>query len=322
MAQCTIGAALASALLVAAPLAASAQDYPNKPVRAIATMGAGGLSDIFIRAIGTELQKRWGQTLVVENRFGGMHNIGARACTDAAPDGYTICIIYSDPLAFNPHLFKKLPFEEKGLQPVTNLFYLLQMLVVSADLNVKTIDELVALSKSKPGTLSYASGTHTIALYMDKLKQEKGADWVRVPFRGGADVVNGLLGGTTPIAILGEGNVIPHIRSGKIVPLAMVNNIKSETFPNVPTLAELGYQGPPSRDWFGLFMPAGTPLAIVDKVSKDVAEIVNQPEFKARHLTARSLVAATGTPAEFAVQIKKDRDAAEIVIKGLGMEPQ
>jgi tripartite-type tricarboxylate transporter receptor subunit TctC len=315
-----IAAPFAAALLAAMP--AAAQDYPSKPLRAITTMGAGGLSDIFIRAIGQELQKRWGQTLIVENRPGGMHNIGARACAESPPDGYTICIIYSDPLAFNPHLFKKLPFDDNGQQPVTNLFYLLQMLAVSSDLNVKTMDELVALSKAKPGTLNYTSGTHTVALYMDKLKQDKGADWVRVPFKGGADAVNAVLGGTTQIAILGEGNVIPHIKSGKMTPIVMVNNLKSPNFPNVPTLAEIGYQGPPSRDWFGLFMPAGTPPALVDKVSKEISSIVNEPEFKARHLTARSLVAATGTPAQFAEQIKKDRAAAETVIKGLGMQPQ
>jgi tripartite-type tricarboxylate transporter receptor subunit TctC len=193
---------------------------------------------------------------------------------------------------------------------------------VSSDLNVKTMDELVALSKAKPGTLYYTSGTHTVALYMDKLMQDKGADWVRVPFKGGADAVNAVLGGTTQIAILGEGNVIPHIKSGKMTPIVMVNNLKSPNFPNVPTLAEIGYQGPPSRDWFGLFMPAGTPPALVDKVSKEISSIVNEPEFKARHLTARSLVAATGTPAQFAEQIKKDRAAAETVIKGLGMQPQ
>ena len=314
--------ATAAALCAQAPVTASAQDYPTRPIRAITTMAAGGLSDIFIRAIGQELQKRWGQSLIVENRPGGMHNIGARACQEAPPDGHTICIIYSDPLAFNPHLFTKLPFEESGLQPVTNLFHLLQALVVSSDVKVRTMDELVALSKAKPGSMSYTSGTHTVALYMDRLKAEKGADWVRVPFKGGADAVNAVLSGTTPIAILGEGNVISQIQAGKIAPIVMVNNLRSENFPNVPTLADIGYKGPPSRDWFGLFVPAGTPKPLVDKLSKEIASIVNEPEFKARHLTARSLVSATNTPAEFAEQIKADRAAAGVVIKGLGMQPQ
>lgn len=314
--------AAAAALCAQPTIEAAAQSYPSRPIRAITTMSAGGLSDIFIRAIGQALQTRWGQSLIVENRPGGMHNIGARACQEAPPDGYTICIIYSDPLVFNPHLFKQLPFDEKGLQPVTNLFHLLQTLAVSSDINAKTVDELVALSKAKPGTMSYTSGTHTVALYMDLLKAEKGADWVRVPFKGGADAVNAVLSGTTQIAILGEGNVISQIQSGKMTPLVMVNNLRSENFPNVPTLAEVGYRGPPSRDWFGLFVPAGTPKALVETLSKEIASIVNEPEFKSRHLSARSLVSATNTPAEFAEQIKTDRAAAEVVIRGLGMLPQ
>ena len=107
-----------------------------------------------------------------------------------------------------------------------------------------------------------------------------------------------------------------------MTPLVMVNNLRSENFPNVPTLAEVGYRGPPSRDWFGLFVPAGTPKALVETLSKEIASIVNEPEFKSRHLSARSLVSATNTPAEFAEQIKADRAAAEVVIKGLGMLPQ
>ena len=317
-----IAVALAAAVSIHLPVSATAQDYPSRPIRAIATMSAGGLSDIFIRAVGQELQKRWGQPLIVENRPGGTHNIGARACQDAAPDGYTICIIYSDPLVFNPHLFKKLPFDESGLQPVTNLFHLLQTLAVSVETNARTMDDLVALSKAKPGTMSYTSGTHTVALYMDRLKAEKGADWVRVPFKGGADAVNAVLGGSTQIAILGEGNVIAQIKAGKMTPIVMVNNLRSENFPDVPTLADIGYKGPPSRDWFGLFVPAGTPRPLVERLSKEVGAIVNDPEFKARHLTARSLVSATGTPAEFAEQIKKDRADAEVVIKGLGLQPQ
>jgi tripartite-type tricarboxylate transporter receptor subunit TctC len=251
-----------------------------------------------------------------------MHNIGARACQDAPPDGYTICIIYSDPLVFNPHLFRKLPFELNALQPVTNLFHLLQTLAVSTDLNVRNMDELVALSKAKSGTMSYTSGTHTVALYMDRLKTDKQADWVRVPFKGGADAVNAVLGGSTQIAILGEGNVLPQIKAGKMTPLVMVNNLRSDNFPNVPTLADIGYSGPPSRDWFGLFVPRGTPGPIVDRLAKEMAAIVNESNFTAQHLTARSLVSATGSPAAFAEQIKSDRATAETVINGLGMRPE
>ena len=300
-----------------------AQDYPTRPIKALTTTSAGGISDIFMRALGDELLKRWGQPIVVENRPGGMQNVGARACTEAPPDGYTICILNAEPIAYNQFLLKNMPFDpDKGLLPVTNLYHLIQTLVVNSKLNVKTIDELIALSKAKAGTLNYVTASVPLALYMETLKKEKGADWVRVPFKGGGEAVNAVMSGSTPIALIGEGNVIGQIRAGTMTPLVMVNNIKSPNFPNVPTLAETGYAGTPSRSWYGLFMSAGTPKPIVDKLAKEVASIVNDPAFRERHLTARSLVPAINTPEQFAQDIKKDRATAQQVVKEAGLEPQ
>jgi tripartite-type tricarboxylate transporter receptor subunit TctC len=308
-------------MAVAGP--ALAQDYPTRPVRALTTTSAGGISDIFMRALGDELLKRWGQPIVVENRPGGMQNLGARACTEAPPDGYTICILNAEPIAYNQFLLKNMPFDpEKGVQPVTNLYHLIQTLVVNAQLNVKTIDELIALSKAKPGTLNYVTAAVPLALYMETLKKEQGADWVRVPFKGGGEAVNAVLSGSTPIALIGEGNVIGQIRAGTMTPLVMLNNIRSPNFPDVPTLAESGYTGPPSRSWYGLFTPAGTPRPIVDKLANAVASIVDDPAFRERHLSARSLVPAINTPEQFAAEIKRDRALAEAVVKAAGLEPQ
>jgi tripartite-type tricarboxylate transporter receptor subunit TctC len=308
-------------MAVAGP--ALAQDYPTRPVRALTTTSAGGISDIFMRALGDELLKRWGQPIVVENRPGGMQNLGARACTEAPPDGYTICILNAEPIAYNQFLLKNMPFDpEKGVQPVTNLYHLIQTLVVNAQLNVKTIDELIALSKAKPGTLNYVTAAVPLALYMETLKKEQGADWVRVPFKGGGEAVNAVLSGSTPIALIGEGNVIGQIRAGTMTPLVMLNNIRSPNFPDVPTLAETGYTGPPSRSWYGLFTPAGTPRPIVDKLANAVAAIVDDPTFRERHLSARSLVPAINTPEQFAAEIKRDRALAEAVVKAAGLEPQ
>jgi tripartite-type tricarboxylate transporter receptor subunit TctC len=300
-----------------------AQEYPARPIKVLTTTSAGGISDIFMRALGDELLKRWGQPIVVENRPGGMQNLGARACSEAAPDGYTICILNAEPVAYNQFLIKNMPFDpEKGLQPVTNLYHLIQTLVVNSQLNVKTVDELIALSKAKPGTLSYLTASVPLALYMETLKREQGADWVRVPFKGGGEAVNAVLSGSTPIALIGEGNVIGQIRAGTMTPLVMVNNIKSPNFPNVPTMAETGYSGVPSRSWYGLFTPAGTPKPIVDKLANEVASIVNDPAFRERHLTARSLVPAVNTPAQFAEEIDKDRAAARQVVSDAGLQPQ
>jgi tripartite-type tricarboxylate transporter receptor subunit TctC len=315
-------AALATAALC--PHAFAQDNYPNRTVRIITTNSAGGISDVFGRALGEELHKIWGQAVIIDNRPGGMNNTGTRACSEAQPDGYTLCIVNADPLAYNQFLLKTMPFKpETAVTPVTNLYYLIQMLVVNADLKVKNTDELIALSRAKPGTLSYLAATPPLMLYMEAMKKERGADWVRVPFRGGGEAVNAMMSGTTPIALLGEANVIGHIQAGKMTPLAMVNNIKSPNFPNVPTLAETGYKGAVSESWYGLFVPPGTPKPIIDRVMRDVAKVVSDPAFIQRHLTQRSLVPALSKSSdEFAELIKRDRTVAERVVKAAGLEPQ
>jgi tripartite-type tricarboxylate transporter receptor subunit TctC len=313
----------AAFIAFALPTVAAAQDYPTRPIKAITTTSAGGLSDLFMRALGDELHKRLGQPLIIENRPGGAMNVGTRACTEAAPDGYTICITNADAMVYNQFLYKKLPFDpETQLQPVTNAFHLIHMLVVNSNLGVKNVNELVALSKAKPGTMNYQAPGAPMVLYMETLKKEQGADWVRVPFRGGGEAVNAILSGTTPIGLFGEGNVIGNIRGGQMTPLVMMNNIRSPNFPNVPLLSETGYNGPPSRSWYGLFAPAGTPKAIVDKLSKEIGSIISDPAFRDRHLTARSLVPAANTPEQFAEEMKREREVARNVVKDAGFEPQ
>jgi tripartite-type tricarboxylate transporter receptor subunit TctC len=320
----TILIASLTAIALATPtLAIAADEYPNHPIRAITTTSAGGLSDIFMRSLGEELRTRLGQPIIIENRPGGMQNVGARVCQDAPPDGYTICIINADPLVYNQFLLKSMPFDPvHGLQPITNLFHLIHMLVVNSQLKVKTVDELVALSKAKPGTLNYLTPGAPMVLYMETLKKERGADWVRVPFKGGGEAVSAILSGSTPIALFGEGNVIGQIQAGAMTPLVMMNNIRSPNFPDVPTLEETGYHGAPSRSWYGLFTPVGTPRPIIDRLAKEVASIVGNPAFAEKNLKARSLVGAVNTPEEFAKLIANDRTVAQQVVKDAGMEPQ
>jgi tripartite-type tricarboxylate transporter receptor subunit TctC len=302
---------------------AVAQDYPVRPIRVLTTTSAGGLSDIFMRALGEELHKRWGQPVLVDNRPGGAQNVGVRACTDAMPDGYTICIINADPLTYNPFLFKNLPFDpEHGLQPVTNLFHLSQILVVSSALHVKTVAELIAYSKQKAGTLNYSTAAPPLALYMENLKKDDGADWVRVPFKGGGDAVNGILSGSTPIGLIGVGNVMGHMQAGTMTGIVIGNDVRSPLFPDIPTLAESGYRGPSSRSWYGLFTPAGVSRAIVDKLAKEVAVIVAEPAFRDRNLIGRGLVPAVNSPDEFARQVREDRAIAGQVVKDSDLEPQ
>ena len=308
--------------LLAAP-AARAEDYPSRPIHVLTTSSAGGLSDIFMRVLNEALRDRIGQPLIIDNKPGGGGNIAARTCQDAAPDGYTICIINADTMIYNEFLFKQVPFNpEKGLTPIVNLFHLIQVLVVDSSLNAKTVDELVAVSKAKPGTLNYLTAAIPCVVYMDRLKRDKGADWVRVPFRGGGEAVSAILGGTTPIGLIGLGNVTAHIKAGKMTALALVNNIRTPLLPNVPTLADLGYTGAPSQTWYGLFAPAGTPKAFIDKLNSEIVKVVSDPAFQEKYIFSRGLVPAINTPEEFAKQITEERAGAKEVVKESGMEPQ
>jgi tripartite-type tricarboxylate transporter receptor subunit TctC len=309
--------ALACAACAAVP--AGAQDYPVRPVKVIASSSAGGLSDSFIRTLSGELSKSLGQPFEVENRPGDNFNNGARACAEAAPDGYTICVIPNEAIVYNKHLFKSLGFDpETAITPVTNLFFITQALIVNSSLGAKTMPELIALAKTKP--LGYFAPGPTLVLYMETLKQEQGANFVRAPFRGGADAVKAILSGTTPIALFGEGNVLGHIRSGAMSALVMMNNIRSPNFPDIPLLSDTGYKGPPSRNWDGLFTRAGTPKPVIDRLAREIARIASDPEFKAKQFTARSLVPAVGPPEDFQRIIDEERVTAPQVLKAIGAE--
>jgi len=317
---------LLTATLIAAAAsvssAAAQDDWPTRPIRVLTTTSPGGISDVFMRALAEKLEPVLGKSIIIENRPGGMQMVGARACEDAAPDGYTICIINADPMIYNQFLIKDMAFDPDKLQPITKLFDLLHGLVVNSDLKVKTVDELVALSKARPGTLSYVTPGAPMVLYMETLKKTQGADWVRVPFKGGGEAVNAILSGTTPVGLFGEGNVIGQLRAGTMTELVMMNNIHSPNFPATPTLEETGYHGPPSRGWYGLFAPMGTPRPIIDRIAKEVATIVADPVFAQTQLKDKSLVGATDTPDDFAKLIADDRKVAEQVVKDAGMGPE
>jgi tripartite-type tricarboxylate transporter receptor subunit TctC len=224
-----------------APLAA--QDWPARPVRIIIPLGPGGGGDVFTRLLAEQLQKRLGQPFVVENRPGGGLNIGTRACAEAAPDGYTFCVLSGEPVVYNQYTFKNLPFNpEKDFEPVANLFINANALVVNSNLGVKTIPQLVELAKAKPGTLSYGTFSYVLAYFMDKLNKENRIDIVRVPFRSGNEMVNAVMGGTTPIVFLGLANMIGQIKSGQFTGLALNSTTRSPLFPDIPTLRK-----PPAR---------------------------------------------------------------------------
>jgi tripartite-type tricarboxylate transporter receptor subunit TctC len=313
-------ASIVAAALLAAP--AAAQDYPSRPIRVIAVTSAGGTSDVFMRALADEMQKGLGQPIVIENRPGGSFNIGARACAEAAPDGYTICIMPGEPISFSQYLFKSLAYDPAAFEPITQLFTIVQALVVSKQLNVRTVLELVALSKAKPGTLSYSTGSVPFSVFFEAIKRDTGADIIRVPFRGGGEAVNALLTGATPVGFYGLANMRGQMDAGLVVGLMVDSVGRSPLYPDMPTIPQAIGKNFNARSYFGLVAPPGTPKPIAARLQTVIAKIAAQPEFRQKHFIERGLDPVVSTPDEFAAFIKEDRALAAQIVKDAGLQPQ
>jgi tripartite-type tricarboxylate transporter receptor subunit TctC len=311
----------ASATLQSAPTAA--QDYPSRPVRIVFPLAAGGGGDVFTRALADELQKAWQQPVVVENRPGGGQNIGARACVEAPPDGYTICVLSSEPAVYNQFLFKSIPYDpEKDLQPIANLFFNTLAVVINGDTKIKTLAEMIGMAKQQPGKLSYSTFSFPATVFMDRLNKAENIDIVKVPYRGGGEVVNAVLGGTTPIAVLALSNMVAQLQSGRITPLAVVAKSRSPLFPDVPTLEQARPGADFPTTWFGLFTQTGVPRSIVDKIARDADRITAEPGFRKRMYTERAVEPASERVDEFARFIREERKLAQQIVKESGLEPK
>jgi tripartite-type tricarboxylate transporter receptor subunit TctC len=312
--------AVALALMLV-PTLACAQDR-GKPIRVILATGVGGTADVFMRVLGDEYHRRYGRPFVIETRAGGNMNIGGRACAEAPGDGSTICNLPNAALTYNQFLFKKLPYDPERFEPITNPFFNTQLMVVSTALGVKTLDELAALSKAKPGTLSYTVPSDPLSVFMDRWKARTGADMVRVPFKGGGDSVNALLSGTTPVAIFGIGNWLPHIAAGTVLPLMIDGDHRSPLVPDVATIRELGYDADMTQTYFGLVGPPGTPQSIIETFYEQIAAIGREPEFRNKRLVEVGLEPVFNTPQEFARFLKEDRARAGRIAKAAGLVQQ
>jgi tripartite-type tricarboxylate transporter receptor subunit TctC len=321
--RCLMPLVAAAIGLVASPAAAQMLVYPTKPMRVIASSAAGGISDIFMRALGEELHKRWGQPVIVENRPGGNFNIGSRACAEAPADGSTICIMSNEAVTYNLYTFKSLPVDvENAIVPVTNLFFINQALVVNSSLKVKTVAELVAHAKAHPKTLSYSAPAAPLILYMESLNKAHGIDLVKVPFRGGGDAVNGVLSGVTPITFLGVGNMLSHLAAGTMTALVVDGEKRFALLPEVPTLGELGYRGPLTRSYFALYAPTGVPKEMLEKVAADIRAVASETAFRDKNLIRRGLEPVFNTPDEFAAYLRADRVRAKRVVEESGLQAQ
>jgi tripartite-type tricarboxylate transporter receptor subunit TctC len=321
--RCAKTASITVAVLLCLDGAAlRAESYPSRPVKAVTDVGTGGTYDIFVRALGEELNRRWDQAVVVEPHPGGNAVIGNRTCAEAAPDGYTICFLSNQGLVANEFLYKKLPYSPASFSPIMNLFYNTQVIVANASLNVKTLDDLAALAKAKPGTLNYIVPGTFQRVFFDRFNKRYGTDLVAVPFKGGGDALTGVLSGVTPIAFIGGANFAPYVREGKMVALAVDSVARSPLFPDTPTLTELGYPANMPRTYLALMAPAGTPSNVIARVHDDVALIMRDPRFRKVQLLERGLEPVVDSVEEFARFLDNDRKSTRDLVQEAGIEPQ
>jgi tripartite-type tricarboxylate transporter receptor subunit TctC len=308
-------------VLTALPLPAGAQNYPTRPIKAIASQGPGGLSDLFMRALGDQMGPALGTSIVVEDRTGAEGTIGAKACADAAPDGYTLCILPSETLTINPVIYPSDFDPWKALAPVARPYYLTQVFAVNASLGVKTFPELAALVKSKPKTFNYMAPALSKVAFMEQFNKNNGTDIVRVPFKGGGDALTSMLNGTTQIAIFGIGNVIPFLRDGKIVGLAIDGDARAPLAPDIPTFKEVGYTEHIAATFFGIYAPASTPQPIVDKLNQAIVAVESKPDFQEKFLISRGLTPVLESAEQFAKELPADRAEGLSVVKASGLYP-
>ena len=302
---------------------ASAQDYPSRPIKLIIGLGAGGGGDVFTRTLADEMRKSLGVPVVVENRPGGNEGIGARGCADAAPDGYTLCVLSNEVMAYNQFLFRSMPLDPaKDLQPIVGLFLNTFVLAVNPTLQVGTVAELVALSKAKPGTLSYGTFSFALVRFMNTLAKETGADIVRVPFRGGGDLVNAMLAGSTPVGLMALSNITAQVEGRRIALIAVNRKDRLPLYPNVPTFAEAGRPEEYPSSWFGLFAPVGLATPLVQRLGDEVARICAAPEFRQRMYAPRGIEPLELRDEAFVRFIAGDRVLAERIVKESGHQPQ
>lgn len=316
-----LAAWLAIALLsTVAP--AAAEDYPSKAIRIITAVSVGGTSDIFVRALADKLQPRLHQPIIVENRPGGAMTIAGRVCADAANDGYTICLLPGETLTLNQFTYKSIPYDpEKDFAPITNAFINTQVMVISSALHVGSLDELAKLSRQKPGTLSYSALAIPMQITIENWKKQTGADLVYVPVRGGNEMVTGLLNGATPVAIVGLPNFIPYIRDGSVKAIAVDSERRSQLFPDVPTLQELGLPNL-APVYFAFVAPAGTPQPILRRLHDEIATIGNEPAFRQTRLLDIGIEPVFDTPEHLAAYLKEQRANGAKLIRESGFQPR
>ena len=281
----TIAILIAAAMLpIATAASAQAPAYPDKPIRIVVPFPVGGIADTFGREIGKKLTEVWGQPVLIDNRTGAGGNIGADIVAKSAPDGYTLVMGNIGTHAVNLSLFPTMPFDTiKDFTPIVHVLDAEGLLVVNPTISATTVPELIALARAQPGKLSYGSGGvgTTSHLAGELFKSMTKVDIVHVPYKGNVPAITDLLGGQTSMSFATMPTVLPHVRAGKLRPLAVLGSSRSPALPDVPTVAE-SVPGFDVSNWIGLFGPAGLSPAIVARINAEVQKIMRSPEIQKR----------------------------------------
>jgi tripartite-type tricarboxylate transporter receptor subunit TctC len=313
--------AAAVACGIASPYAAGATEvYPGKPIRLIVPWPPGGGTDIFARAIGQKLTEAWGEQVIVDNRPGAAGNIGADIAAKALADGYTL-LIATITLATNPSMYKSMSFDvEKDFDPITLVAGVPHLLVVNPSLTVKSVEDLIALAKTRPDRLNYASAGigSPFHLAAELFKLLASVKINHVPYKGGGPAVLDVIAGQVQLTFANLVAVLPHVHAGKLRGLAVTSAERSPAAPEFPTIAEAGLKGYDFTSWFGMLAPAGTPKSVIQKLNREIVKALLTPELKSR-LSRDGADVIASTPEEFRNYIASETVKWTKVIKDAGI---
>jgi tripartite-type tricarboxylate transporter receptor subunit TctC len=317
--------------LIAVPLAlaalqsdALAANYPDKPIRMLVGFAPGGGTDTTARTIAQPLSEALGQQVVVDNRPGAAGNIAADIASKSPPDGYTLLMGTIAALAINPSLYKSLPFDPiKDFEPVTLAVSSTNVLAVHPSVAAKNVRELIALAKAQSGKLSYGSSGiggagHLAGVLFDNMA---GTTTVHIPYKGGAPAMIALISGEVQMVFATAETAVPQIKTGKIRALGVTMAKRTALLPDLPTIAEAGVPGYEANNWYGILLPAKTPRAIIDRLSRESVKVLNSPVIK-EQLFRQGLDASPSTPQEFSAYIKSEMAKWAKVVKASGAKAE
>jgi tripartite-type tricarboxylate transporter receptor subunit TctC len=305
--------------------AAQAPSYPDRPITIIVTAAAGGVTDVAARAFGQELSKAWGQPVVIENRGGAAHILGAQAVAKATPDGYTLMVAEAGTFVINPTIYPpgKLPYDtEKDFVPISGLVRINQALLADKSLPANTAAELIALAKQKPGQLSFGTAGIGSAPHMniELFEYMANVKFLPVHYRGAAPALNDVRAGSVNLMSISISLALPPFRAGEVKILGIGSEKRVAQAPDIPTIAESGLPGYQAVTWFGLFGQASMPHDIVMKLNGEVQRIFSDPEFRTRFLEPQMFESMPASPEAFAAYIKTEQEKWAKVIHAANIQ--